>query len=53
VVVAISFPFYSFDVVVNTFQFPGMDVRFVMINDAVARWTSVFSFSFDSYLAQK
>jgi len=53
VVGAKSFSFYSFDFVVNTFQFPGMDVGLAMITDAVAMWTSVIPFSFNSYVVQK
>jgi hypothetical protein len=52
VVVAISFSFYGIDFVGNAFQFPGMDVRFALINEAVPWWTSVFSFSFTSYLCK-
>ena len=52
-VVAISFSFYGSDFVVNTFEFTGRDVRLTLMNDAVPGWTSVFSFSFTSYLLQK
>ena len=50
---ATSFSFYSFDFVVNAIEFPGMDVGLAMITDAVAMWTSVFPFSFNSYVVKK
>jgi hypothetical protein len=53
VVVAIRFSFYGIDFDFNAFDFTGMDVRLAMINDAVPKWTSVFSFSFTYYLVQK